>query len=564
MKSIIFTRMKRLFVFYFLFISILGSAQDKKVQRIVKELNKLEINKAEQDILSLIDKNPNQDSYKEMHVMMLKQILDRIDYAKDELQNEFESDEEGNHLKIKTVTEVDSLGLEESDIAVEEEKVKKEENTDSLKSSRKKKKRVDPFEESTQVQVTIDPSLISSEEQKDDNFKNQLSYKEKETNSESTTVEASDLIGENSESSESSYINKLERKQAREDKKNEKIRAAQAEEEAKRLKQLQYFARMDRKYYEQRLIDYCLAYSLKTEYLDTLSEYIYQFTIDTVPQVPNDLMTDLLLQGKEAIQEGDIESGINYYKEAMDQFPNDEDVLLAMGQAYKQVKEDSLALQYFKAARRINENSLRVDEILFTYYFQSGDYQRALDHNILALMKYPKSTYFQNLRRIAERSAKDFKSNWVPRPLYPHSRIKRMQDLISDTKNPWYYYQMAGSEFKPFCDQNGVVKPNEKVLETYLETLCWMMMLDSCRDQSKFQFARAMRKIGMLDCYALITEFHHDLYPQYEHLVRTNPEKVLAYMSILCGWEKKRFEKLKLSVAPPAVPVIDGKKKKKK
>jgi len=66
-------------------------------------------------------------------------------------------------------------------------------------------------------------------------------------------------------------------------------------------------------------------------------------------------------------------------------------------------------------------------------------------------------------------------------------------------------------------------------------------------------FARAMNKIGFLDCYVLVSCFHHDLYQQFSDLADHNPQKIKDYFYILINWEDKQYDKLRKEFYPKEV-----------
>jgi hypothetical protein len=68
-----------------------------------------------------------------------------------------------------------------------------------------------------------------------------------------------------------------------------------------------------------------------------------------------------------------------------------------------------------------------------------------------------------------------------------------------------------------------------------------------------------MQELGYLDCFALVTQFHQDLFPQYLAFMANNEEKVKKYYHLLLNWEDKRFEKYRKRLA-----VLEGKKKSRK
>jgi hypothetical protein len=191
-------------------------------------------------------------------------------------------------------------------------------------------------------------------------------------------------------------------------------------------------------------------------------------------------------------------------------------------------------------------------------YYESGRYVDAGAEMILALNRYPEEEYKHWLRRIADRSGKAMMDPWMQREVYPVMPADVWQDRVAKPESAWFYYQAAKQEVVKFADTNGVLLPNDSTKERYLETYCWKRMLDSA-DVNTFAFARLMQELGYLDCFALVTQFHQDLYPQYVAFMTDNEEKVKKYYHLLLNWEDKRFEKYRKRLA-----VLEGKKKLRK
>ena len=72
-----------------------------------------------------------------------------------------------------------------------------------------------------------------------------------------------------------------------------------------------------------------------------------------------------------------------------------------------------------------------------------------------------------------------------------------------------------------------------------------------------------MEKIGYLDCYVLITLFHHDLYGQFNDFITLNDDKVKKYFYLLINWEDEKFDKLRKSVEVPSTQTTKESGKKK-
>ena len=56
------------------------------------------------------------------------------------------------------------------------------------------------------------------------------------------------------------------------------------------------------------------------------------------------------------------------------------------------------------------------------------------------------------------------------------------------------------------------------------------MLANSELSTEELTFAKKMANLGYLDCYVFISEFHFDLYSQYENFARDNKERIKIYI----------------------------------
>jgi tetratricopeptide (TPR) repeat protein len=524
--------MRYLFIIFITFFTINYSyAQrvNKRIIRIRQELNNFELNKALRNIDDLIKAYPNEPYYKDLKVYTYRQIITRIKYAK-----EIVDDIDAVDGEVKDTTTVEILDAIDSlerglypkvktpDIIIKPKIVAK----DSV-SKKKKRRRFnwgdDEFDAPEETaSVTIDSSLI----------------KEDFANKEPTNNDT--------ESTDSDSYTKRKNKQS--------------EKAAKRAQEiLNGYAQMDAKFYKQRIIDEALQYSLLHEHVDSCNQYLYEYLIDTLAKENiSDTLEDVLNNAADALDAKEFEQALILYNEAMQLAPNITATYFKMAEVYFILNEDSLANQYFKTIKLMEPNNSEILYKMGIHFFKNGDYKKAVQYALQAIMIYPHSKYFGLIQACAGKTASDFNSQWIPRKVMPING-KMYNGKLATKDSPWFWYQNAKQKYSQFCNVDCTLKPNDSIPEKYLEVAAWLNMLDSSKNPEEFVFAKQVRKVGFLDCYVLISLFHVELYSQFQHLVTQHPEKVRAYFELLFDWERPRFDKFKKKE-----PVLDTKKKRKK
>lgn len=312
--------------------------------------------------------------------------------------------------------------------------------------------------------------------------------------------------------------------------------------------------------YKMDLIQHARLATLLVRGADTCSHLLRYYLVDTI--VVDPVMTELdvdkmndAVQALYANLPGDALVKLN---ELVAEYPDAYTLYMHIGQAQYLLGNDTAALKTYIMASALQPT--RPDPFVerAKIFYEKGHYIDAGAEMILALNRYPEENYKTWLRRIADRSGKAMLDPWVQREVYPMMPQDLWQDRVAKPESPWFYYQAAKQEVVKYCDSNGVLMPNDSTKFSYLEMYCWKRMLDSA-DEHAFPFARLMMELGYLDCYVLVTEFHHDLFPQYKAFMQVNEEKVKKYYHLLINWNDKRFEKYRKRLA-----ILSGEKKVRK
>lgn len=312
--------------------------------------------------------------------------------------------------------------------------------------------------------------------------------------------------------------------------------------------------------YKADLIQNARLATLQVQGADTCSHLLRFYLVDTLSTDPemNDDDVDVL---ETAIQEMHINlpgDALRRLEDLLVRYPLSYQLHMEKAKAEYLLGRDTSALKTYIMAQSLQPLKPEPHFERARIFYEGGHYLDAGAEIILALNKYPEEEYKRWLRRIADRSGKAMLDPWIQRDVYPVMPQDVWQDRVAKPESPWYYYQAAKQEVVKYADSNGVLLPNDSTKEKYLETYCWKRMLDSA-EKNTFAFARLMQELGYLDCYAMVTEFHQDLYPQYKAYMTENEEKVKKYYHLLINWEDKRHEKYRKRLS-----VLEGKSKKRK
>lgn len=511
----------------------------KKLMKARNLFNNSQIFDGEKIIRELIRKNPNQVYFYEALIQTQKQVLDRILLATDEWQQlipskatidlinrelvgqGIETDEEEEAISNRPSREsksesskefMESLGLDMVKINVKEEK-------GTTREERKKKRQAN-FEEEEQQDATvfIDSSIAFTPEEREEFRK----------------------INQGG-------VTKLDKKAKR------------------KLKIIESFAQIPYSTYLYDMLQNARNATRLFSDADSSSLYLRQFLIDTINvniDVKKEAWNQYVL-GVEDYYAKEIPSAASHIEKAL----SIDDVFysahLKLGDIYYLMNRDSASVKQYQYAAVLEPTNPSPIEKLSIMLYNRGLFEESAAAAIEAIMKFPHPHLFQLLGRILEKTGRELHTQWIKREVFPLKTKNINEEIIVDDKSPWWHYQSVKQDVFNFYDTLGIVVPNEKTQERYLEVYAWKKMLNNSSPKL-FQFARAMDKIGYLDCYVLISLFHIDLYSQYLDLVKINPEKVKKYFYILINWDDTKFDKIKKTVEVKEKPKETNKNELKK
>lgn len=523
----------------------ISNSDKRKVEKATKLLNEGRLLDGERILVILRNENMNHAYFHEALVQIQKQILDRIAYEHPP------SDEEGElFLQGNEITPDKNLEENFVDNGLARSTEEKQETVDNIRLSRRDRRAL------------------------------KKALKEKAETEEATNVE--NPIG-----AAKKEIDKINAAQRRAD----NAKKEQAKRDRKVAKQDGDLMLVPYDSYAQDIVNNSRLATLKHERVDSAAHYLRVLLIDTVAYdtlLNNDQLT-LMEDGLDYFYAKDYIRASEKLKEIANQEPDYFPAHILLADCFYNLGLDTPTFDQMIYITQTFDARPEGFERLSRYYLAKGKFKEAAECILKAIMIYPEDCYFAQLNNILKRTGRKLNTQWVRREVYPVNSQKKYAEIIAGKKSIWRYYQNAETEVHSYATEKGVLRSNEITNEEYLEVYAWNEMLadheieidtviedakertayltrlnlqkkDSISDEPiRFPFARAMQKMGYLDCYVFISLFHHDLYPAFQQFVLMNPDKVEKYFYILLNWEDEKFDKFRVEKKE-----TDTKKSKKK
>ena len=471
-------------------------AEKKKVIRAKKLLNHFKIYEGEKILKDLVKEHPNDAYYHEALVQVQRQVLRDIKKA---------------YILV---------GIPTSKINAEADSIDNFENNDTSQFSNKKIIKLSDFglnrdneqsiAKTTKVKKDLSAQTPFDLEAENDTSSNQKELKENEPKGDSKEL-----------------------KRAFKDLRRE-------------TETLESLAIIPYESYQYDFLQNCRKATRILNTVDSASYYLRTFLIDSINTdlFAPDEAYDLYQEGLVEFYAKNVPLATSLFQKSIEIYPPFYNAHLYLGNCYFLLNKETEAIKEFQAATFINPNLPDAFEKLALYHYSVGNYTEAASHIIEAIMVYPQHHFFAFLNRIVNKSGTQFDNQWISRVVFPITTKQNFEEIVALEKTPWWHYQAAKQDVYSYFDTVGFVRPNEKTNEKYLEIYGWKKMLNNSGKQH-FPFARAMQKMGYLECYVFITLFHHDIYNQFKDFVEKNPEKVKQYFYILINWKEKKFDKIR-------------------
>ncbi len=308
---------------------------------------------------------------------------------------------------------------------------------------------------------------------------------------------------------------------------------------------------MDYNMQESFLIQDCRLATLKSNTVDSASHYLRLLLVDTLDYF-NDLSEDDRLLFEEAVdyyKQKEYNRCANKLEPIVTNYPGNFDAQLLLGDAFYRMGLDSPTYQRYTFITQEWPDRPEGYERLSKYHVSKGKFKDAAKSIIEAILVYPEVAYWRQLGLILSKSGRKFDPRWISREVYPIKTDKNYEEIMADEKWAWLEYQKAKAVLYSYTSENGLLRTNEISALPYIELYGWYTMLvrsEKPGEKINFAFARSMNKMGFIDCYTLISLFHHDVYDQFKDLVKNNPKKVREYFYVLMNWEREEFDQYRV------------------
>lgn len=240
-------------------------------------------------------------------------------------------------------------------------------------------------------------------------------------------------------------------------------------------------------------------------------------------------------EAEEQFAKNNFASAAKLYQRALDEQPDFYKARLYLGDSYYFTENYAEAARVFSDAVKKFPMLLEPRKYLTDAYAKMRLYDKAVAAAIGSLTVYPDISMSTKLGDAAYLNDQRLTLAGTVRGAFPAGGVvatrghsyRADEDSVKPT-GPWVLYAKASQQLAPFYTDEGIIKPGNAGMPRHLDVACWEAMLKESND-SVLDEARAAQKAGNLDCYALVTCFHHDLYPQYRDFSARNIERIVRF-----------------------------------
>ncbi len=228
-----------------------------------------------------------------------------------------------------------------------------------------------------------------------------------------------------------------------------------------------------------------------------------------------------------------------FYLRATEKDPDFFKARLYLGDSYFFLGDYPYAIKIFNECHERFPHKMEPVKYLADAYNKEGLHDKAREACVKSFLIYPDLSMFTKHEDAAYLGGYDVDIQRIYRGVFPNQiddttvsfTLESSKLTVEEVEAPgdWAHYIRAKDKIKDFCDAKGmVVKPNDLTKSQYLEVYSWENLIANSSDPI-FDEAKRMQMDGYLDCYVLISHFHHDFYDQYAHFAANNPDKVKTY-----------------------------------
>ena len=265
----------------------------------------------------------------------------------------------------------------------------------------------------------------------------------------------------------------------------------------------------------------------------TADTYLRRMLIDFEPDsLVSDKAREYFDEGETFFRKNDFELAELNYSKAIKEEPEYYKAVLALGDAFWANEQHDSAIVYFNRAIELQPNLLEPRKYLIDALLDKELYVRAKQECINAMCVYPSNSIKFRFQHTLKQENKYMNEHKIKRDFYANNMMEDEQD---DLIKPYDNYRNAKKEISKFCNKDGIIEPNSKTNEVYLEVYSWRRFIEENEDNlpERFRFAQKMMKAGYLDCYVLLSFFHVDIYGQLQHFmaIPENRERIETYIN---------------------------------
>jgi tetratricopeptide (TPR) repeat protein len=277
---------------------------------------------------------------------------------------------------------------------------------------------------------------------------------------------------------------------------------------------------------KQHFVNVCRRSTIES-YSYTADTYLRILLVDEDPDSAiSEAGKEFFDNGEQAFVDEKFEEAEGFYRKALNEDPTYYKAILYIGDTYWVREQPDSALLYYERARDMHPKLLEPRKYIVDALIDQGLYYRAKKECLAALCVYPGFDMKMKMQRILEVENKWMNDQRFIRFFYPNNyQIEEQRDLFGI----WDDYRNSKYKIDKYADEDGIIEENGITDEKYLEIYSLRTMLNKHKDKQLppyLQFALKMDEEGYFEPYVFISLFHVDIYPQFEHYMSFEENRV--------------------------------------
>lgn len=281
----------------------------------------------------------------------------------------------------------------------------------------------------------------------------------------------------------------------------------------------------------QRFINVCRRATLEST-SETGDVYLRVFLVDYEPDsAVSETGEDYFYKGEEYFEEEKFELAELEYRKALDVDSNYYKAILYLGDTFWARENFDSAMYFYETARSLHPTLLEPRKYIVDALIEQGLYYRAKKECLQAFCVYPGFDMKLKMQMILNVENKLLNDHRILRSFYINDVMNTEQRNLSGI---WYDYRKAKDDISKYCNTSGIIEENGETKDKYLEVYSFRQMLENNKEDlpEYMEFGWKMKEEGYLEQYVFISQFHVDLYPQFEVFMSDegNREKSIEYI----------------------------------